>query len=228
MKKKLIILLFFICINPVFCFDASILNGSWITEFDYFQYIKEKSLNKVKIHYADLSFGKLKSPWGECLIFDLLKNNNISNGVYYNLQINTSNIKVSKQPENKLLIKHFRDVDGKETLIGESIIEVVDIDKIKYSGFNFGSQDGFYYRFSGPSRIPPQNAILNDTRVRLRVKPNLSCDTWAFLDKGTKCIIKDKSAEPFIIDGESWYCYRVDAEGYPDGWVYGKYLDIEK
>jgi hypothetical protein len=30
------------------------------------------------------------------------------------------------------------------------------------------------------------------------------------------------------IDGESWYWYRVDAENLPDGWVYGKYLDIEE
>ena len=70
--------------------------------------------------------------------------------------------------------------------------------------------------------------ILNDSRVRLRVKPNLSCDTWDFLNKGDTVKIKDKSEEPFTIDGESWYWYKVETDDYPDGWVYGKYLDIEE
>lgn len=30
----------------------------------------------------------------------------------------------------------------------------------------------------------------------------------------------------YRIDGEQWYWYLVDADSYPDGWVYGKYLDI--
>ena len=83
-----------------------------------------------------------------------------------------------------------------------------------------------WYRISGPAKIPIQNAVLNDSRVRLRVKPNLSCDTWGFLNKGDAVKIKDKSEEPFIIDGESWYWYKVETDDYPDGWVYGKYLDI--
>ena len=61
----------------------------------------------------------------------------------------------------------------------------------------------------------------------VRVKPNLECETWTKLQKGTKVKIKDKSAKPMEIDGESLYWYRVDAENLPDGWIYGKYLDIE-
>ena len=30
------------------------------------------------------------------------------------------------------------------------------------------------------------------------------------------------------INGEYWYWYKVDYPSLPDGWVYGKYLDIEK
>jgi hypothetical protein len=56
----------------------------------------------------------------------------------------------------------------------------------------------------------------------------LTCDTWALLDKGLPVKIKDKSSEPMEIDGESWYWYKVESENLPDGWVYGKYLDIEE
>ena len=85
-----------------------------------------------------------------------------------------------------------------------------------------------FYRISGPSKIPIKNAVINDNRVRLRVKPNLTCETWAFLDKGLHVKIKDKSKKKVEIDGEKWYWYKVDNPEYPDGWVYGKYLDIEK
>lgn len=71
-------------------------------------------------------------------------------------------------------------------------------------------------------------ATINDRRVRLRSESNLSCDTWGLLNKGDKVQIKDKTAEPFEIGGEHWYWYKVETEGYPDGWVYGKYLDIDE
>lgn len=69
-------------------------------------------------------------------------------------------------------------------------------------------------------------ATLNDSQVRLRTKPSLDCEVWALLDAGYQVRIKDKSAKPQTIDGESWYWYKVESKGYPDGWVYGKYLDI--
>jgi hypothetical protein len=88
--------------------------------------------------------------------------------------------------------------------------------------------ESVWYRTYSPSRIPIKNATINDTRVRLRVKPNLNSDTWGYLNTGDYVKIKDKTAKPMEIDGESWYWYRVDAENLPDGWVYGKYLDIEE
>ena len=105
-------------------------------------------------------------------------------------------------------------------------IFVIDNDEIVFDDFSYPKASHFY-RISGPAKIPVQNAVINDSRVRLRVKPNLTCDTWALLDKGLPVKIKDKSKDKFEIDGESWYWYKVDNPNYPDGWVYGKYLDIE-
>jgi len=106
-------------------------------------------------------------------------------------------------------------------------ITIVDDDEIIFDDFGYPKNTRFY-RISGPAKIPIKNAVINDNRVRLRVKPNLTCDTWALLDKGLPVKIKDKSKEKFEIDGEKWYWYKVDHPDYPDGWVYGKYLDIEK
>ena len=85
-----------------------------------------------------------------------------------------------------------------------------------------------YIRISGPARIPVKDAVLNDSRVRCRTEPNLNCETWGWFNTGDKVRIKDISPEPFEIDGESWYWYKVESDTLPDGWVYGKYLDIEE
>lgn len=71
------------------------------------------------------------------------------------------------------------------------------------------------------------NAVLNDSRVRLRTEPNLACKTLCYLTKGDAIKITDRSDEKYEIDGESWYWYKVESGSYPEGWVYGKYLDIE-
>jgi hypothetical protein len=71
------------------------------------------------------------------------------------------------------------------------------------------------------------NAIINDTRVRLRSEPNLESETLSYFYEGSKVRILDQTDEPYEIDGESYYWYKVESGTYPVGWVYGKYLDIE-
>ncbi|QTQ10860.1 SH3 domain-containing protein [Treponema parvum] len=117
--------------------------------------------------------------------------------------------------------------------VGKSIFTKTDDDVMSISGWTTSNPDSevykhYWYRISSPAKIPIKNAVLNDSNVRLRVKPNLNCDTWAKLSKGTKVKVKDKSSEKYEIDGEKWYWYKVDIENLPDGWVYGKYLDIEE
>lgn len=105
-------------------------------------------------------------------------------------------------------------------LLGDDIIRIDYIERLFYKGANI------WHRISGPAKIPVKEGTINDTRVRLRTKPNLSSETWGFFSTGDKVKVKDKSAEKYEIDGESWYWYKVDHPNYPDGWVYGKYVDI--
>lgn len=68
---------------------------------------------------------------------------------------------------------------------------------------------------------------VNDSGVRIRSEPNLNGEVYGKLNKGDKVMRIRKSATPEVIDGESWYWYKVESKGYPDGWIYGKYLDID-
>lgn len=72
------------------------------------------------------------------------------------------------------------------------------------------------------------NATVNDLRVRLRSEPNLESQTLSYFYTGDDVKIIAQSDEKYEIDGESWYWYKVESGSYPVGWVYGKYLDIEK
>ena len=137
----------------------------------------------------------------------------------------------------------LRNEDGDTVLLDEDIgdsvyitpeknrvilCSTVDFD-IRYKGFGVSTgsisdphvNQVFVYRIV-------DKATLNDNRVRLRTEPNLTSQTVTHLDFGYQVKIKDKSEEPQTIDGESWYWYKVESEGYPDGWVYDKYLDIKE
>lgn len=72
------------------------------------------------------------------------------------------------------------------------------------------------------------DGIINDTRVRLRSKPNLNSAVLGFFNTGDKLKVVDWSNEKQKIGGMEAYWYKVESENSPDGWVYGKYLDIEK
>ena len=69
-------------------------------------------------------------------------------------------------------------------------------------------------------------AVLNDSKVRLRQEPVLNSKLSALLDKGEKVLVNAKFPEPYEIDGESWYWYKVETSNGKTGWVYGKYLDM--
>ena len=71
-------------------------------------------------------------------------------------------------------------------------------------------------------------AFCNDNRVRIRKQPNLNCETLGYLNKGDKVYIKGNSEKKQTIDNESWYWNQVELPDGITGWVYGKYLDIEK
>lgn len=231
-KKQKYLLLFVFCFFtiPGFC-DSLIqkIEGSWVPRYvcdetiDYSVWsIKKRDVDGLKIIRDDGI---------------IVEDNNDGTGLFGIVGISRPwKIFSTKTEGNKIFLNAAiieYDFDGVSVTenVSENLetitITIVDVEEIIFD--NFGYQKGtHFYRISGPAKIPVKNAKISDNRVRLRVKPNLTCDTWAFLDKDLPVKIKDKSSEPFEIDGEKWYWYKVDNSNYPDGWVYGKYLDIEK
>lgn len=117
--------------------------------------------------------------------------------------------------------------NSEETIFEDSILLQRDDKKT----FKFISNTNQFFRseklicVGNPPAIPLEYAELNDSKVRVRTEPNLSCDIWGYVNKNDLVIIKDKSADKFEIDGQSYYWYKVESEYLPDGWVYGKYLN---
>lgn len=65
-------------------------------------------------------------------------------------------------------------------------------------------------------------AIANNARIRN--SPSLKGEILGVTDKYVEVQVRERSSEPEIIDGESWYWYKVHGETF-SGWMYGKYLD---
>lgn len=93
------------------------------------------------------------------------------------------------------------------------IFEIVENEEKQYSLENdLKSTWGWWYGY------------VNDYNVRVRNSPSLKGEILGVTDKYVEVQVRERSPEPEIIDGESWYWYKVHGETF-SGWMYGKYLD---
>ena len=93
------------------------------------------------------------------------------------------------------------------------IFEIVENEEKQYSLENdLKSTWGWWYGY------------VNDYNVRVRNSPSLKGEILGVTDKYVEVQVRERSPEPEIIDGESWYWYKVHEETF-SGWMYGKYLD---
>ena len=226
MKKIISSIIFFSIAMYIFSFEFKDIEGSWLPAYEI------KSYDSKYIYINNLGYKNIPN------VSVLIMLSAIDNDLGVIQQFGISSVltinAISHNNDNDFILSCYvmhNDKDNEWEKLDDFELKIHFIDKDEITMYNFfsgGKKEITWYRISGPAGIPMQNAVLNDSRVRLRVKPNLSCDTWSFLNKGDTVKIKDKSEEPFTIDGESWYWYKVETDDYPDGWVYGKYLDIEK
>ena len=110
-------------------------------------------------------------------------------------------------------------------LISDNVVHISSDDEYVSANADFKDKNRWHC-ISSPATMKVCNGKINDNLIRLRTLPNLSCDTWGHLNKNDKVVVKEKSSSATEIDGESWNWYRVSSNGFPDGWVYGKYLDF--
>lgn len=229
MKKRST--LFFVCIvlQNVICFAEDIFNelqGSWLSNqslsfynVDFIPIIEKKKYKEI--YEETLVFQYNEYFQSNCFAFGTAQPDVISEIVKLNdteYQVN-SILTYGKFDKNS---NNFIPTISNDATSMK--IRFLDIDEIQI--LDCGFDDKIWYRIDGPASIESKKAKCNDTRVRVRLKPNLNCQTLGFLNKNDKVIIKDRSEKKYEINGESWYWYRVDFQTLPDGWVYGKYLDF--
>lgn len=84
------------------------------------------------------------------------------------------------------------------------------------------------YRVKEGRKEPVHRAVVNDSFVRVRTAPNLQSQTMYLLPKDLKVQVVDQSDTVTEIDGEKWCWYKIRSIYTFDGWIYGKYLDINQ
>lgn len=203
-------------------------DGIWIDKFSYYGIIKNGKMGNFAVSDDSFSWKNVKYYPNSCLSIDSRKNS------FFSPDLAGAIIKKIEVKEGKTLIyldKFYQDVDYHWEIqlaineINENIISFETDDELLNDNYSEFNSSVYWYRISSPPAIPLEYAELNDTKVRVRTEPNLSCDTWGYVNKNDLVIIKDKSPDKFEIDGQFYYWYKVESEYLPDGWVYGKYLN---
>jgi uncharacterized protein YgiM (DUF1202 family) len=229
--KICIFCIFVLCSKTnVYPIDISNINGTWIPHWLYEE--------KVKTPNEKYLYNKRKQPWGMATTIPNSSFNINLTGKEQNIVepglglFEVSNIQITKN--NEIIVHVFRGNKNEPDMLWKRtfIFHIVDMDtiwieydNIKMTDLEYG-KDAPWHRLSGPAKIPVQNGTINDNRVRLRVKPNLSSDTWGFLNNGDEVRIIDRSPNTQKIDNTEAHWYKVQTNDKPDGWVYGAYIDI--
>lgn len=224
--RRFIILCFAVLNNFLFAYQIDDIIGVWIPQSKYELLVNNYSIfnrdyDDIPIIHHDFGGLTLITQDDNYVFY---KDNGSVKTNFNCHEFKIDNIKIDKQTIKFDLYDYFFQ---EELLIDTVLIHFLDSDTIEIKANNTFANISKLVRISTPAKIPVKNAVINDNRVRLRVKPNLTCDIWALLDKDLPVKIKDKSKKKFEIDDEQWYWYKVEHPDYPDGWVYGKYLDIE-
>ena len=136
----------------------------------------------------------------------------------YNISANSSTESLTLYSSDSTFIKEFVDVTNNAKFLSYAVNDKMTKVVLLY---NTSSNEGKIQIFS-----LTYDGVINDTRVRLRSKPNLNSEVLGFLNTGDKLKVVDWSNEKQKIGGMEAYWYKVESENYPDGWVYGKYVDI--
>jgi hypothetical protein len=234
--KLFIIILFLItAIVPVYSFEIYDLNGNWLDHYMMQWYSKRGNPRNPEGGYFPIFLRE--HSWGDGMAWNQTttviqiypKQDSEYNGRYLDPSNGFEIRALGKLNNNEF---EFYLASNREHPGLKSLIHFYDEDTISISveGWDdFGTSWGknkIWHRFSGPAKIPVQEAVINNTGVRLRTRPNLSSDTWTYLNTGDAIKILDRSPEKMKIDDMEDYWYRIRLDKRPEGWVYGAYVDI--
>ena len=232
MKIKILLVTMILLITPMPAEDFShVLNGSWMDESTY----DFKVSNPVSsIDYDGKSFKRAEDILSIGIFSDgtggmsyiapyLIITDVQKQGSQYTIYISEPISEMVFNPEtNKSELTTVKEVS-----MGELIITVVNHDKIivDFTKSFRGTHSHTWYRVSDNTKEPISKAIVNDTKVRLRTEPNLESGTWAYLNTGDVVTVIDKSEEMQKIGDMEDYWYQIETVLFPDGWIYGAFLD---
>lgn len=227
MKKRILYIL--LCLLNFVLYakssDLSFLNGTWAPEnqlptkcpielkydefypnessFDFFEFNEDYSYLGMLKH-SGLSFGYL--------IKSLSFNGNKITCECYIGHFSDGDIEIYSEKFNVTI-----------TIIDDSWIQIEGLEKESLL-----KESNKLYRVKEGRKKPVHRAVVNDSFVRLRTEPNLQSHTMYILPKNLEVLVVDQSDSFTEIDGEKWCWYKIQSFYFFDGWIYGKYLNINQ
>ena len=142
-------------------------------------------------------------------------------------------IKDCSEKENKYVFECYLGSLSDITIDSTKVIVTISIlgeDWIQIDGLpqdKLLSKSNKLYRSKDARNEPLHRAVVNDSSVRLRTEPSLKSHTMYLLPENYEVEILEKSKEVTEINGEKWPWYKIRSIYCIDGWIYGKYLNID-
>jgi len=234
-KRIMTSFIFVLCFSSIlFCETMKIepakLNGTWMPHSSYLWIISNPDEERSDYFIHDFSWGKGKTLSNTSIEIDT------NTMIYVDPGTAIYSIKEYNQIDNttfKLIISRQSIIDIPESVYElEIILHFLNEDSFWLESEYFEKTGSLFGKKAPWHRLSGENVMygagcINDDRVRIRVQPNLDCDTWGFLNKGDKLTIIGKSEKTQKIGTMENYWYKVDVSYYPDGWVYGEYITFD-
>ena len=224
MKK--VVILFYICLISIPISAKSInlhfLSGTWMPENELTSDVRIQ-LYYDQFYPNDSSFDFIQFEKNTDYI-GILKYSGLSFGYL---------IKDCSEKDNKYVFECYLGSLSDITIDSTKVIVTISIlgeDWIQIDGLpqdKLLSKSNKLYRSEDARNEPLHRAVVNDSSVRLRTEPSLKSHTMYLLPENYEVEILEKSKEVTEINGEKWPWYKIRSIYCVDGWIYGKYLDID-
>ena len=204
--------------------DLSFFNGTWAPEDQLPAKVKiELSYDEFYLNDSSLDFYAYD---GEAPYLGMFKHSGLSYGYLVKTCNVKNNVYVCECCEGAFTgddeVQTWGEkLELKISVLGDDWIEIEGLEKEPLL-----ENSNKLYRVKEERRKPVQRAVVNDSSVRLRTEPNLKSKTLYLLPAKYEVLIIDKSDNVTEIDGEKWFWYKIRSKYCFDGWIYGKYLDL--
>jgi hypothetical protein len=212
--------LFALAAARLFSFEIYDLNGTWAGDI--------RHLESPLKHRAQYSWGSAATIPNSTFDIEVEKTTALFMG---NGRIFFSRIEKENEDTISIIYHYIEDNERKRPKIMR--VHFADyntfwFEEIQPEMIHGVGSEASWYRMSGPGARKMVTGVANDSKIRIRMSPDLRGKVLGHLEKGDEITVIGLTEKKEKIDGLESSWHKVKTTAGLEGWVYGAYLDLEE